>query len=420
MLQEDYLLSFNMLPKIRLPLLKCAIAVGCIWAFVGIGMVHNRYTLDYEQYTQTVRNDDMHSSLTFPSVTNEEDCIRNTLKTIDQQRKDSRINRKTLHVLNAIYLKEGGEGIIDEWEVNFKSVLMNAPTDNDIHVHVLTNNAATKVVEERIRATGLLTMSRWQNKMSLTLHNVESQLDEWAAFLQQKTRGVSTDERVSIGGYFRLLAYKVLGKKGGVDEVVYMDTDVVIMSNLNDLMRYMNTTHEENENMIWQYAPTYANSGFMVLNMQKFHKFWELIDKLPEITHAGDQCLLSMVYEQWPDANYRGVLPDAWNTHLGHGWRRSPHELLHSGRNVGMLHFTGAFGETYFSEPGLEKYCDYKGRGKGCKGHLEEFRASWGLAEYYVRISWDYLMYFESSKISHDEAGYAFEFEVIDFYETEK
>jgi len=324
-------------------------------------------------------------------------------------------------VLNGIYLREeGGSSIIDEWQVNFKSVLMNAPTENDIHVHVLTNSHATKVIEERIRATGLLTKSRWRNKVSLTLYNVESQLNKWSEFLEQKLRGVSTDERVSIGGYFRLLAYQILGKRNYVDEVVYMDTDVVIMSNLNDLMRYMNTTHKENESMLWQYAPTYANSGFMILNMQKFHKFWDLIDQLPEIKHAGDQSLLSMVVEEWPDVKYRGVLPDAWNTHLGHGWRRAPHQLLHEGRNVGMLHFTGAWGETYFDEPGLDKYCDYKGRGRGCKGHLKEYRASWGLADYYVRVNWDYLIYFESSKITHGESGYGFEFEVIDVTDAEE
>ena len=345
-----------------------------------------------------------------------------TAKIIDsqqqQQQHNNRTKRKVLHVLNGIYVNNNKRAFsVEEWEVNFKSVLSNAPIDNDIHIHVITNEKATEVINELIEKTHLIKESRWRNKVSLTLYNVESKLDEWEEFLNKKTRGVTLDSRVSIGGYFRLMAHNVLklNKQHDIDEVVYMDTDVVILSNLNDLMRHMNTTHVENESMIWQYAASNANSGFMVLNVKKFDRFWELIDKLPEIKHGGDQNLLSMIVEEWPNANYRGIIPSEWNIHLGHGWRRAPHKLYSSGQKIGMVHFTGSYGKTYFHEPGvgLDKNCDYHGRGGDCKGHLDEYHSSWGLADYYVRLPWHSLIYFGSSRINNDELGHPFHFEIL-------
>jgi hypothetical protein len=326
----------------------------------------------------------------------------------------SPLQRKTLHILHGIFLKQNkGTAIIDEWEVNLRSILSNAPTDNDIHIHVMTNKRATELIEKRIQEIGIVKKSKWRNKVSLTLYNVESKLGEWKEFLNESLRGNGMDVRVSIGGYFRLLAHKVLDQDI-VDEVVYMDSDVVVLANLNDLMRYMNTTHVENENMLWQNA-AHLNSGFMVINIQKFHRFWELVKKLPEVGHGGDQNLLIMVDNEWPDANYKGILPNAWAHALGHGWRRLPHRLLYTPEGVGAIHFTGShLGETYFAEPGgLDQYCNYQGRGPMCKGHLDEYHASWGLADYYIKLSWNYLMHFESTKIPHDKTGHPFKFEVV-------
>lgn len=329
------------------------------------------------------------------------------------------LNEKTLHVLYGIQLlNENKTGIIDEWEVNLKSVLSNAPSANDLHIHVLANIDGSKAAEEKIRATKLISESRWRNKVSLTIYNVESKLEEWTEFLREKLRGVRMDDRVSLGGYFRLLAHNVL-KERGVDEVLYTDTDVVVLANLNAVLREMKTTQQENENMLWQYAEDekLANSGFMVLNMQKFHIFWDLVSKLPEINHGGDQTLLKMVATQWPSV-YNGILPKEWMIHLGHNFRSSPHRL-NSYEKFGMLHFTGAFGETYF-EGSVDKYCgkrDRRGkmRGKDCfnANAIDAFRSSWGLAEYYVRLSWNSIIYFESAQIAHGEKGHPFNFEVI-------
>ncbi len=326
-------------------------------------------------------------------------------------------SRKTLHVINGILLKDKKEsGIISEWEVNLKSALSNAPTDNDMHIHVLTNKNAAEVIKDKIERINF-SQSKWKNRVSLTVYNVESKTEKWMQFLKEHLKGAKLDQRVSLGGYYRLFAYQVL-KDRGVDEALYMDTDVVILANLNDLMRYMNTTHEQNESIIWQFAETSANSGFMILNMNKFHKFWELVAQLPKIDSGGDQKLLNLVVENSPNVTVSGVLPDEWNTHLGHGWRPHPHKLLDAverdERKAGMLHFTGAFGETYFSgTTGLDKYCERTSRCKNYVAALYKYRSTWGLAEYYVRLPWKLLMYFESSKIPSDQEGFPFQFEII-------
>lgn len=325
---------------------------------------------------------------------------------------EAELNHKTLHVLNCIHLNDKNKtGIIDEWEVNFKSVLSNAPLDNDLHIHVIANGDGSQMIKERIIATKLINESKWRNRISLTLYNAESKIKGWSEILKEKLRGHGTDKRVSIGGYFRLFAHTILEERG-IDEVVYMDTDVVIIANLNDLVRSMNTTHEENESIMWQYAKSVANSGFMVLNMKKFHHFWDLISKLPQINSGGDQALLAQVVEQWPSI-YNGVIPDQWNVHLGHGYRRSPHELLYNREHVGMLHFTGAYGDTYFEES-IDKLCGGKYHGARCKGHLEEYHSSWGLAEMYIRLPWKFLIFFAATKIPHGNDGFSFNFEIID------
>ncbi len=329
----------------------------------------------------------------------------NSLINADEVQSSS--HQKTLHVLNCIHLEKGKTGIVDEWEVNFKSVLGNAPLDNELHIHVLANGEAAQVIERRINESQLVEKSKWRNKVTLTLYNVEGKIEGWREFLKVHLRGHGVDERVSIGGYFRLFASTVL-KERGVDEVIYMDTDVVVVANLNDLVLSMNTTHVANENMVYQFS---GNSGFMVLNMQKFHIFWDLISKLPEIKSGGDQALLSAVIDEWPSV-YNGKIPEQWDVHLGHGFRRGPDKLLSKRNSIGMLHFTGAYGNTYF-EDSIDKLCGGNYHGKNCKGHLKEFHSSWGLAETYIRLPWKYLIFFASTKISHDSDGHAFQFDVI-------
>jgi hypothetical protein len=140
----------------------------------------------------------------------------------------------TVHMLQA--LQGNKTGFIDQWEVNLKSVLLNAPLDANLHIHILSNAAAKEAVLERIQAAGL-EGSPWRNQVSITVYNVEKYQAELTKLILKKNRGNAIDQRVTLGGYYRLLAYQVIPNHNSetIGPILYMDADVVVLANLNDL-----------------------------------------------------------------------------------------------------------------------------------------------------------------------------------------
>lgn len=175
-----------------------------------------------------------------------------------------------------------------------------------------------------------------------------------------------------------------------------MDTDVVVISNLNGLIFSV----KENTNKIffsWR-----ENSGFLVMNCFKFEIFFPFLESVNltkiRVNHIGkrviwsDQSMLGIFQENYPDLV--GHLPMKWFNHIGHGYRSTP-QLLANKANVGFLHFTGSgTGESYFSDQGLIKFCE---RGRQCnpliESHVTDFQKSWGLADYYIRIPWEWVIF---------------------------
>lgn len=331
---------------------------------------------------------------------------------------DVESNLRTLHVVKC--LAGNSSAFIDEWEFGFKSILVNAPLDSNLHVHIIADADATKAIHERIEKNKL-TESVWRNEVTVTVNNVEDLLPSWRSFLTQSLTNESNrnwmDRRVGIGAYFRLFAHRVIMpyeckddttctdfKKRDLEEAVYMDTDVVIIANLNHLIHTTEKTlvkakEEGLQRPIWIWN---LNSGFIVLDLTRFEQMWELVAKMPSIANnderkKGDQWLLAKVQEK--HTNVAAKLPDEWSTHVGHGFRREPQKLLDSGRDAGMLHFTApdSFGANFMDRGGTDKWCH---RSKGCKGDdtapgsdMDKVRRSWGLAEYYAKLSWDWAFY---------------------------
>jgi hypothetical protein len=105
-------------------------------------------------------------------------------------------------------MQGNSQAFIDEWEVALKSILLNAPIDASLHIHILANNAARVAISERIHKAGL-EGTRWRNPVTITVYDVEKYQEEWTAFIQQNIRkGNTIDGRVTLGGYYRLLAFK--------------------------------------------------------------------------------------------------------------------------------------------------------------------------------------------------------------------
>jgi hypothetical protein len=321
-----------------------------------------------------------------------------TARRIDQNR-----------TMNVLFGMQGKSQVfIDEWEVSLKSILLNAPIDASLHIHIVANNAARVAVSEKIQKVGL-EGTRWRNPVTITVYDVEKYQKEWTAFIQQKIRkGNEIDERVTLGGYYRLLAFKVIPPSIG--PVIYMDTDVVILTNLNDIWKLV-----DREKVI-QLATSWVCSGFMILHMDKFDLFWAKLDTVPKITHGGDQHLVKLFTRHFPESV--GELPERWDAHLGNGFKAYPHLIVKQRPNgTGYIHFNGERPkrETFWAQ-GLSQYCTgvCEKHPRVWKPYKRNFEGTWGLADYYIKVAWPWLLYFGRSTIGFDEEGHILRFEIIE------
>ena len=312
----------------------------------------------------------------------------------------STITRKdTFHVLYG--MMGDTPALHNAWEVSLKSLLTNAPTDADMHVHVICSQDAYTIVREKIKAANL-EGSRWRNQITVSTYNVEAFNPHWREFLREKFRHDQIYERISLGGYYRLLAYKILASMN-IGPTLYMDTDVIIMSNLNDLMKSID------DSKLFQGSSTSFCSGFTIINMQKFHEFWEKVDQLDQV-RVVDQDIMVDVLTKFPDTY--GNLPLEWDRNMGNGYRRRPHKILNHKESAGMLHYQGGSGRTgryhdnnYFTN-GFEQYCDRTPACRDNQHYREQVANSWGLGDYYTRLTWKWALYFGKSNVAPDQDGF--------------
>jgi hypothetical protein len=135
----------------------------------------------------------------------------------------------------------------------------------------------------------------------------------------------------------------------------------------------------------------------------------------------------SFLFSFYYDRNHPdrvGALPDAFNRNLGNGYRPNPGKLLHEPDGAAMLHFQGGSGykrkiykTNYYGEgKDLMEFCD---RTKICPQRprfIEQYRETWGLGSYYLRLPWTWAI--QNAGIANlrpdDEHGHTFIFETID------
>lgn len=405
----------------------------------------------YVQYLSTVHN------TSYASYINEiwggqdlniDTSVTNTNASLYTDDLLNRTNRKrTLHVIQC--LSGNATDFIDEWEINLKSVLMNAPIDSKLHVHVIADDKAYSAVKERLGLSELAS-SLWRNELTITVSNVESRVQEWRNTLksilsggspsdtqmkvQEQTKqrqSVWFDAKIGMGGYFRLFAYKVIleytDKQNDLDLhcALYMDTDVVVITNLNHFQRSMDKiqfNYRQNPEIqqvgdasLEKDYPLITwrdNSGFMAMDVPNLDRFWNGLNSLSFLKSTtgktSDQVLISIYQSHFP--RDVATLPDEWFVHIGHGYRRSPQQLFDHNIKAGFLHFTG-YDSSYFSPPGIIKFCQ---RGKGCNqedvapgGDVDKFDRTWGRAGHYTKLTWTWVRYQGGeSRIAQGEEGY--------------
>ena len=348
--------------------------------------------------------------------------------------------KRTLHIIQC--LSGNNTEFITEWEFGLKSILVNAPLDSNLHIHILADMNAEIEIDRSIKAHDLLG-SFWRNKISVIVHNVELMLPSWSVFLAEaltnETGKEWIDKKVGIGGYMRLLAHRIIVpyecpklkcsnfKKRDLKEALYMDTDVVIIANLNHLMQTISKViakakTERRPRPLWIWN---QNSGFMVMDLMRFESVWELAETIPNIIKhndeikKGDQWLLKKVQDNLPNQNATAIMPNVWSTHTGHdGFRRNPQNLYTARKGgTGMLHFTAPqnFGGHFMVFGGTQKWCKFS---SSCNhtdtspgGDMDRVLSSWGLAEYYAKLSWDWAIYQGgTSRINPGNQGHKFNY----------
>ena len=350
-------------------------------------------------------------------------------KTITEDSVQVEPHMRTLHVIQC--LSGSATGFIDEWEVNLKSVLMNAPLDAHMHIHTIADERAAAAVNKKLEIAQL-TSTTWRNKLSITVTNVESQIETWVQLLElvlKPEKGTWFDKRIGIGGYFRLLAHDViLNYTSTVDNddlrmAVYMDSDVVVIAGLNHLISALdNVVAERGQDKngdpnypLWTWK---ENSGFVAMDLVNFERFWSLAKSLKrEIKEdpykkKSDQFIMGKIQQNY--TNEVGLMPDNWSVHIGHGYRQYPQSLFDKNKvDAGILHFTGNI-NNYFSGQGIiNNYCRTYG-GKGCRqsdlspgGDMDRMDRTWGRADHYVKLTWDWVKYQGLSKVRLGDIGHS-------------
>ena len=235
--------------------------------------------------------------------------------------------KETLHVVFG--LMGTTESLYDSWEMALKSVLANAPTDHDLEVHVICDaETGCPLIEQRMMGYSghaspsasheekdlplggdirLLLQdsnsSRWRNSIKVTLHIAsQHQNMKWREFMANIFNHTEIHSRVSLGGYYRLLFHDlVLNSTSPPPSYdsrirklpwIYMDPDVLIMRNLNDLVRFLKEdqakrtggssdtpeTSTSHDNEILFYASkTFLCSGFIAVYPERLPTFWNLV-----------------------------------------------------------------------------------------------------------------------------------------------
>ena len=317
----------------------------------------------------------------------------------------SKKNRK----LNVLYGLSGNTPeFIAEFGVSLKSVLLNAPLDADMDVHLIVDASAYHAAVKLLRLH-TIKGSIWRNQIHIIFYIVSEEKKshyENHVIDVLPVKNVTTGKRVGPGGLFRLFSYEIL--PADTAPVLYLDNDVVIFANLNEINSIIDDRY-----MYQVGVGKDVCSGLMIINLQRFQDFWGYLSqvsarRIPTNSgRVGDQLLLHRVKELLRNRNLTliGDLPKEWHVHLAHGFRRKAHLLRVKRPRIGMMHFNGKRdNDEVWWEGGIWRYCD-EGDCQNNTSMQQDFRESWNLAEYYVHQPWSMAKYMGMSYAG--EAGKA-------------
>jgi hypothetical protein len=207
----------------------------------------------------------------------------------------------------------------------------------------------------------------------------------------------------TIGTWYRLFSHHVLkvrnftneDEENSVEHVLYLDPDVVIMANLQELWRHADTKYH------FQWGISEC-AGFLLLNVPKMNEIWQLAKTLPLLNisklgtgqAANDQLVFKAVSQNSINSSIDtgvrvGALPPPWDVSITNGIWRYRKSLVTHRPQVGMIHFNGggASKEAYFSS--MPTFLD-----------VNETKGSFGLAKYFIYMPWTWARFQAASLIS--------------------
>lgn len=315
----------------------------------------------------------------------------------------------TIHVLLGICGNESG--FLQEFQVALKNILLQAPLQSAMHIHVMADQDAYDAITSDTDNSDPLHLvipslhHQWWSIQPIQLHiyNVQNQLDHtWTTFLQQQFQSFTFElmtSRHTVGAFFRLLAHDTLLQHDPtIQYVIYMDPDVVFLTNIQAVW---NERPLANQNILFAWGASMC-SGFMLINIPLLPEFWNLTAAvyLSQIAidyrqAPNDQLFLRAVNVTFP--HRVALLSPAWDIHIADGIWRYATTIVQHRPAIGMMHFNGGI-------PSKEPY--FRGHDFLTQPALVE---TWGVALYYVRMPWTWARFVASSQIPANGPAYPLE-----------
>ena len=302
---------------------------------------------------------------------------------------------------HVLYGLDGNEtGFLEELQVSLKSVLLNAPLDDPLEIHLLASETSYKQLDQIFQTT-LLSSFQTRNQITIHAYNVQPLMKSWEKFMIQffsthwnSTYNLAEQTRAhTIGAFFRRFAHTVLPESVG--KILYMDNDAVLMANMQELWK---DVAANNPNAMFHWGE-YACSGFMVLDNHRMQDIWNLAAKsnLSAMPEVRDQLMLQSVNASFPEEI--GILPPAWDVSVANSIWQFNEDLVKIRPDIGMMHFNGGRGD-----PGnafqVHKYIN-PDTPRGL-AH-SDWRRTFHLASYYANMPWEWTRYWAKSMVGNSE-----------------
>ena len=232
--------------------------------------------------------------------------------------------------VNVVFGLSGNHpGFLAEFEVALKSVLLNAPLDRSLSVHILADQKAYDSLTGVFNRTEL---STWQTRNPTEIYSYDVTPDhpEMEREIMDVFKPHYPDDTIydwtsthTMGAFYRLFVDRYVSATTA-KHVLYIDTDVVIMANLESLWKTVERQQQPN-NALFHWGKNMC-SGFVVMNLHRLKEIL-LLAKSSNFTKAdgsklekySDQTIYQAVNLSYP--NEISVLPDGWDMTVTDIWQ---------------------------------------------------------------------------------------------------